>query len=163
MQLLMIVLRLVHVVGGVIWVGALVFIATFLGPSVRDAGPDGGKVMAQLQRRHILEVIPAVAVLTVLSGFWLYWRFTSGFDPAVSRSHAAMAYGAGGVLAVIGLGMGLGILRPTMRRAGMMAQQANPQQAAELQGLQRRGAKTGQIIAVLLVLAAACMAVARYL
>jgi uncharacterized membrane protein len=163
MQLLMVVLRLIHVVGGVIWVGALVFIATLLGPSVRDAGPEGGKVMAQLQRRHLLEIIPAIAVLTIVSGVWLYWRFTSGFDPAISRSHAAMTYGVGGVLAIIALGMGLGILRPAMQRAGALAQQADPQQAAELQRLRQRGAKTGQVIAVLLVLAAACMAVARYI
>lgn len=163
MHLLTILLRLVHIVGGVIWVGALVFIATFLGPSVRDAGPEGGKVMAQLQRRHLLEIIPAIAVLTVLSGLWLYWRFTGGFDPQASRSPAAMTYGVGGVLAIVALGLGLGVLRPTMQRVGLLAQHADPQQAPELQRLRKRGAKTGQVIAVLLLLAAACMAVARYI
>jgi len=163
MHLLMIVLRLVHVVCGVVWVGAVVFVSAFLGPSIRDAGPEGGKVMAALLRRHILEIIPAFAVLTVISGIWLYWRFTAGFDPTASSSPTAITYGVGAVLAIVALGLGLGILRPTMKRAGMLAQEADPQKTSELQALRQRGSTTGQIISVLLLLAAACMAVARYL
>jgi hypothetical protein len=41
---------------------------------VRDAGPDGTKVMQALQKRRYLDVMPAVALLTLVSGFWLYWR-----------------------------------------------------------------------------------------
>src|ERR687891_465683 len=49
----LILLRLVHVVFGALWVGMVVFTTFFLAPAVQDTGPDGGKVMAALQRRGI--------------------------------------------------------------------------------------------------------------
>jgi hypothetical protein len=55
MSLLVITLRLLHIVLGAFWVGTLIFFALFLIPSVRDAGPDGAKVMAALQRRRFLD------------------------------------------------------------------------------------------------------------
>ena len=39
--------------------------------------------------------------LAILSGFWLYWRYTGGFSPEGSRTHAAMAFGTGGIIAVL--------------------------------------------------------------
>lgn len=47
MNWLTIVLRLVHVVGGVLWVGFAVFGAFYLVPSIAETGPEGGKVMAR--------------------------------------------------------------------------------------------------------------------
>jgi hypothetical protein len=61
MDPLLIVLRVVHVVGGVFWGGAILFVVHFLEPAVRDAGPDGAKVMQALQKRRYLDVVPAVA------------------------------------------------------------------------------------------------------
>ena len=51
MELLLLVLRLVHVVGGILWVGFAVFVPFYLAPAIAEVGPDGGKVMAALQRR----------------------------------------------------------------------------------------------------------------
>jgi len=42
--------RVVHIVGGVFWVGAMIFTSAFLLPAVRDAGPEGGKVVMGLAR-----------------------------------------------------------------------------------------------------------------
>ena len=50
------VIRILHVVIGAFWVGAVLFIAAFLAPSVRAAGPAGGAVMQQLmgaRRMHL--------------------------------------------------------------------------------------------------------------
>src|SRR5438876_10904942 len=79
-------LRLLHILSGVFWVGTLIFNAIFLLPAIRDAGPEGAKVAAALMRRRFLVVIPAVAVSSILSGFWLYWRDSAGFQPAFMRS-----------------------------------------------------------------------------
>src|SRR5882724_8157315 len=73
-------LRTVHVAVGAIWVGAVVFIAAFLVPSVRAAGPAGGAVMQQLmQARRLPLWIMAAALLTVLSGLGLYGHNSAGF------------------------------------------------------------------------------------
>ena len=58
MDLLLLTARLLHVVLGVFWAGALIFTAVFLLPSIRDAGPDGAKVAAGLMRRRFLDVLP---------------------------------------------------------------------------------------------------------
>ncbi len=50
MNLLIVLLRLVHIVLGVLWVGMIAFMVVFLTPALRDAGPDGAKVMMALQR-----------------------------------------------------------------------------------------------------------------
>ena len=52
------VMRLLHVCFGVFWVGVIVFAATMLMPSIRDTGPDGGKVMLALLRRGYMTSAP---------------------------------------------------------------------------------------------------------
>ena len=171
MSLLVITLRLVHVVLGVFWAGTLIFFALFLGPSVRDAGPDGAKVMAGLLRRRFLEVMPAVALLTILSGLWLYWRTSAGLTSVWVTSPAGLAFGLGGVLSVVAFVIGVGIMRPATLRAGALARELatapeGPERtarAATVQQLRRRGMIAGRAVAVLLALVTALMAVARYL
>jgi hypothetical protein len=170
MDIVLLVARLVHVVLGIFWGGALIFTAVFLLPSVRDAGPDGGKVVAGLMRRRFLDVIPVVAILTVLSGFWLYWRVSLGFSHEYMKSPPAMAYGLGGAAALVALSLGLGVVRPSILRAAALAQAATAGPAAERQAgmaaadeLRARAGRASRYVAGLLAVAAACMAVGRYL
>ncbi len=171
MDALALALRLVHVVLGVFWAGTLIFFATFLVPSVQDVGPDGAKVMAALQRRRFLDVMPTVAALTILSGLWLYWRLSAGFAWAWVTSPVGLALGGGGLLALIAFGVGVGVMRPAALRAGVLAQRAaampeGSDQAAQLttvKELRQRTAKAGRLVAALLAGSTALMAVARYL
>src|SRR5574341_275399 len=93
MDALMVTMRLLHVVLGVFWAGALFFHAWFLIPSVRDAGPDGAKALQALQQRGFMNVLPIAALLTILSGVYLMWRVSAGFQPAWSRSPTGMSLG----------------------------------------------------------------------
>lgn len=164
-----IVLRLVHVVGGVLWVGFAVFGAFYLFPSIAETGPEGGKVMAVLQRRGLLTVFPIVALLTVLSGLWLYVRATR-IAPGFSSSHMGMTLGFGGVCALLALFIGMLVITPSMNRAATTAQQAAQAQVHEerqvLLGLatkhRGRAAVGTRIATLLLIVAAGAMAVGRY-
>jgi len=169
MDVLLVGARVLHVFLGVFWAGTLIFVATFLGPSVRDAGPDGAKVMAGLMRRRFLDIMPAVAVLTVLSGFYLYWRVSGGFQAEWMGSATGMTYGIGAVAALVALGLGLGILRPAMLKAatlGQSAASAAPEERdralAAAQALRARAGSVGQVIAVFLAIAVIAMALGRY-
>lgn len=162
--------RLLHVLLGVFWAGTLMFNAIFLGPSVRDAGPDGAKVMAGLMKRRFLDIMPVVALLNVLSGYYLYWRASAGFAPAYMRSTPGMAYGLGAVAATVAFLIGVGIMRPSMLRAASLSQSAASAAPAdrdramgEVQALRMRAGKAGQAVAWLLGATTAVMAVARYL
>ena len=120
MDVLFLAARVVHVALGVFWAGTLVFNAAFLFPSMRDAGPEGAKVAAGLMRRRFLDVVPVAAGLTVLSGLYLYWRNSAGFDVLYMRAPVGMAYGIGAVAALTALGLGVGIMRPAMLRAAAL-------------------------------------------
>ena len=160
--------RLIHVVTGVFWAGTIIFNATYLFPSLRDAGPDAAKVAAGLMKRRFLDVLPAVALLTILSGLWLYWTDSAG-STAFMRSGTGMAFGTGAVLALVGFALGVGIMRPAMLRAASLsmgaASLASPekeQHLSQAQALRMRAGAVGRVVAWLLTLAASAMAIARY-
>lgn len=160
-------MRLLHILSGVFWAGTLMFMAFFLFPAVRDAGPEGGKVVAELTRRKFTEIVPIVALVSILSGFWLYWYASVGFQPAYMGSRVGMTYGIGGAAAILSLLVGMTVVRPSMKRAAELSGAAgggSPDQArmAQIQGLRARAGKGGQIVALLLLVAIAAMAVGRY-
>lgn len=169
MDLILVVMRLIHVGLGVFWVGTMVFNAIFLGPSVRDAGPDGAKVMGGLMRRRFMDVMPAVAILNILSGLWLYWKMSGGFQPAYMHSATGMTFGTGGVLAIVAFVIGVTVVRPSMLKAmalGPTVAQAPPAERdalmAQVQALRGKAMGAGKLVAILLGLAVAAMAIARY-
>ncbi len=165
-----ILMRLLHIVLGAIWVGFAVFVAMFLMPSLRAIGPAGGPVIAQLVavRRFPLYMM-SLAILTVLSGIGLYWHDSEGFSSAWMHTPGARAFGAGAGLAIIAVILGMSVNSPTGKRMSALAVAMrsaggppSPEQMAELERQHRRMAGASTVAAVLLVLAAAAMAVARY-
>jgi len=156
MNWLTLVLRLIHVGGGAMWVGMFAFMTFYLSPALAEVGPEGGKLMAALQRRRIMVVLPVIALLTIGSGFWLMMRVYGG--PAnLAASRMGIALNVGATAAVVAFLIGIIFMRPAMMRA--MAT-TDP---AEAQRLRVRGAVLGRWVARLLMLALGAMAVARYL
>ncbi len=117
-------IRVLHILGGALWVGVSVFAAYFLIPAVGDSGPEGGKVMQALERRGYIPLFPVLALTSILTGIWLYWRYTGGFSPEISRSHAGMAFGLGGALAVIAAIVGGALLSPAAIKVRKFMQEA---------------------------------------
>ena len=169
MDILTVALRLVHVVSGALWVGFVVLTTFYLFPSIQEAGADGGKVMAAMQRRGLMSVTPALALATLLSGLWLYWRVSGGFDSGFMRSGTGMTFGLGAAAAIIAYAIGMIVMRPAMLRAAALMQEGGSLPAgdresrlAEAGRLRKRGAGAGRMVAMLLLIAVAAMAVARY-
>jgi len=170
MDPLLILLRVVHIGLGVFWAGAVFFTAFFLAPALADAGPDGAKVAAGLMRRRLFETLPIVAILTILSGLWLYWRASVGFQPAYMRSSVGMTYGIGAASAIIALALGFAIVRPAMAKAMQLTQSAasaapaeRDAQLAAAQAARVRGAKATQVVTILIGIAVVAMAIGRYM
>jgi uncharacterized membrane protein len=168
---LVIVLRFIHVVAGAVWVGMVVFTTFFLMPAVQEAGPDGGKVMAGVQRRGVMTLMPVLAIATLISGIWLYVRAAAGMHAEFARSPVGMAFGLGGLAAILAWLVGMIVLRPSMLKAMALAQSLGPSTSAddrqrvmaEAQQLRIRAAAASLATAWLLLFAVAAMAVARYL
>ncbi len=171
MDPLVIVLRFVHVVFGAIWVGMVVFATFFLMPAVQEAGPDGGKVMAAVQRRGLMTVMPLLALGALISGIWLYLRAAAGMHAEFARTPVGMAFGLGGLAAILAWLLGVVVLRPAMMKAMALGQSLGPSTSAEerqrlmgeAQRLRARAAASGRATAYLLLFAVTAMAVARYL
>src|SRR5689334_4432622 len=94
-QFLTIVLRLLHILAGVCWVGGVVLVAAFLAPTFREL-PDGGRFAQHIVVRRKLPVyMNIMAATTVLSGLILYGKFASSIDGwAGSRFGITLGFGA---------------------------------------------------------------------
>jgi hypothetical protein len=165
------VLRIAHIVAGAFWVGTVVFLAAFLLPSLRAAGPAAGPVMYQVGdvRRMPLWLMGA-GVLTLLSGIALYWRDSAGFTSTVwLGSGEARVFGLGGGLALVALILGIGIISPAAKQLGLVTaslqaagRPPTPEEIATIERSQRKVARASGLGAGLLLLATVAMAVARY-
>jgi hypothetical protein len=165
---MIIVLRVLHIVGGVFWVGVAIFVAAFLGPALRAAGPAGGVVMGPLARRLPLAMMISMSV-TLIAGFLLYWANARTGGSAWLGSGPGRTFGLGGVLALAGGVVGMVVNAPTGRKLGALGatmaaagRAPTTDELATMQALQRRLATAATVVAVLLVLATVAMAVARY-
>lgn len=163
-------LRAIHIICGVYWAGTLFFVVTLLQPSVADAGPEGGKVQQALIRRRFLEIVPLMAILTILSGLELYRRISGGFQAAWIASAGGMTLTVGVVAALVAFTIGMTLLRPSAKKIGPLIQQSQglpegPDRDAafaRIERLRRRAIVGGRWVAGFLIIAVAAMAVFRY-
>jgi uncharacterized membrane protein len=168
-QSLTILLRLLHILGGIFWVGTMLLLAGFLLPTARATGREGGRFLQYLMQQRKLQVYLGVAMLaTVLSGIIMYARTAAATHGAWAGSRPGIAYGVGAVAAIVAAAVGGAI----GRRAGLRLQAVGqaigaagptPEQQAEIGRLQDRMALGARLAASLLIVSAGAMAVGRYL
>jgi len=161
----MLVLRFSHVFFGALWVGMMAFQTFFLMPALAEVGPDSGKLMAALMRRRLPVILPIVALITLVSGFWLFQRLSGGAPAGLMRTPMGLAFGSGGLAALLAFLLGIVVMRPAMMRSTALQQSlasASPEEratrSAEIQRLRARGAMTGWVVMILLLYALGAMA-----
>ena len=167
---MIVVLRLLHIVFGVFWVGSVLFMSVLLMPSISAAGPSGVAIMNELGRRRLSLVMMVAAILTVGAGLWLVMIDTGGAPGAWMQSSTGRAFSLGGALAILTLVIGMAVNAPTANRmsaiGAAIARRGGPPTAdetAELGRLRARLALASGVLALLLLGATGLMAVARYL
>jgi uncharacterized membrane protein len=166
----MLVLRLVHVVAGLLWVGAAVMLVAFVLPAARNSGT-GIRYLRQLiwvQRLPLF--LNSVLVLTLASGVALYGNLAMLTRGAWVRTPAGLTFGLGALAAIVAAAVATFAAAPAVHRAielgdRVQAAGANaaPEDLAEMERAQTRYAQTMRVVAGLLLGTAAAMAVARYL
>lgn len=163
-------LRVLHVLCAALWFGAAVLLGMFVLPTVERLGTDGHKVLTSLVRGGLNAYMGSVAGLTILSGFYLYWHFTAGFDPTISRSAGAMLYGIGGLLGIIAAFLGGSVIGrglKSLESAGAALATTNDTAArtavlSDIAHLRARVKSAGNVMLVLLVVAIILMALGHY-
>ena len=164
------VLRFVHIVGGVFWVGSAMFAAILLAPALRAVGPGAGPVMNQLVKvRKMPILMMASGLATMIAGTWLLMIASAGQPEVFMRSGPGQTYGIGGLLAIVAFVLGMAVNMPASKRLAALGAAAaarggppTADESAEMQRLQGRISVASQIVTVLLVLATGAMAIARY-
>lgn len=168
---LLIALRLVHILSGVFWVGTAVLIAWFLIPSQKSTGLAGMTFIYELMIRRKLRASLFIAMfLTILSGLTMYVYLVVGSDGRWAQTTTAKVLGFGALCAIVGGGWAgsvsavtggkLAALGKTIQDSG---QPPNEAQMAQMNVFQDQIQRVTQIAAVLLIIAVAAMASARYL
>lgn len=170
MQGELLTLRVIHVLGGTFWAGALLFMSFFLLPALRDAGPAAAAVSAGLEKRNIFTWLPTIAVLTILTGLRLLMIASGGFSGAFFDTMQGQAYLVAAVASIVALVIGLTVSRPSALAAGRIVVQmesaapdARAAMAAEAAALRHKSAKAVRVIALLVLFSALVMSVDRYL
>ena len=159
-------LRILHIVAGVFWVGGTLFMTFFVGPTIGATGEAGQKFVGHLMNNlKLSNRMSAAAGTTVLAGLILFWLDARAGE-AWMRSSFATGLGIGAVLAIIGMVFGILIGRTTKAMAQLGASfQGGPttEQMTQMREIQKKQATYSMISAVSLVLATIFMAIARYL
>ena len=149
-------IRALHILVAAAWFGAAAFLTLFLMPALRQLGPQGGPVMAALTQRRFHVFMAANAMLTVLSGAWMYWQLTGGLQPEAVGSHDGLAYGMGGLAGLLAAVIGAAVVGRGSKQLAALASAGTPDPAriARLQARVRTGSRaalTLMVVALLLV------------
>jgi uncharacterized membrane protein len=164
------VLRLVHILSGIFWIGSGLYTFFFLSPALASTPAVMGQVMAGLQRRRVFTAQQIAAGLVLLSGLRLLMIDSAGFSGSYFATGTGRTFAIAGIFAVLAAVFNFGVARPTMERAvavaASLAASADAGEKARLAGELDRLRRRGTIAATLAVgcgiLAASGMAVARY-
>jgi len=165
-----VVLRLIHILGGAFWLGAAVTLFVFLQPTAQATAPESQRFMLHLLRnRRFSETVLVAACLTGLGGAILFWRDTSGLQLTLMTRPQGLGFTVGGIAGGIALLAFLFVGYPAGRRmiaiGSRLAAERRPPNEDEqriLAAAQRTLNRIGTTVLVLLVIAAASMATARY-
>jgi uncharacterized membrane protein len=166
----LLLLRFVHIVGGVFWVGSGLFTAFFLAPALTSSGANAGQIFAALGRRRLFVALPVVALLTIGSGARLMWITSGGFAAAYRASAMGRTFIWSGAAAIAAFLLSLLIARPAAVRAGQLASAAataaedeRARLVAQAAAVRRWGSLASALAVGLMALSATGMSIARYL
>ena len=97
--LLLIVLRILHVVGGALWVGVAVLFSFFLSPAIKALGADGQKLSLKIGN-NFSKFMGTITTLNILSGFWLYYLGSGGLKWAWITSRSGIGFSLGALAGI---------------------------------------------------------------
>ena len=163
-------LRILHIIGGTFWVGSGLFTTFFLIPALGTVGPAAGPVMAALQARRLYTVLPAVAVVTIVSGARLMWITSGGFDGSYFARGSGQVFAGAAIAAVLAFAISTLYVRPAAERASRIGaelasapdERARAALGAEMGAVRSRMGTGSTAAVVLLIVAAVGMAIGRY-
>jgi len=167
MDILVLILRLLHIIGGVFWVGGAVAMNFFVAPTMRATGDAGKQFAGHLMgKTQFSQFLMYSGIASIVAGFILYGIDSNWFTSEWQSSGPGIGFGVGALLALVGMVTGI-MNGSNNRKMGSLGAQIQgkptPEQAARLAAIQKQQAWVVPVNTYSLLLALALMAVARYL
>lgn len=166
MNVLVIVLRVVHIMAAIVWGGGALVMEFFIGRSIAATGEVGQKFAQYLMntiRMH--RFMTAAALATVLAGAALYWIDSDGFSSAWIRSSTGIGFGIGAVFGLIAFVFGaiFGSSNAALAHIGAQIRgKPTGEQLSRIQAIQKRIKTVAPIHVTSMIIAMFFMATARY-
>jgi uncharacterized membrane protein len=165
-----IVLRLIHILSGAFWFGSVITNFVFVQPAVLALGPEGQRVMVHVLRdRRFLDAVLGAALLTGIAGGLLFLRDSGGLQLSFVFGSSGIGFTVGGVAGLLAVLVFVFVGYPTTRRVVAIGSRLEAERrppTAEEQALLARSQGVlkplGVVVLVLVGIAAAAMATARY-
>src|SRR5690348_12410249 len=167
----LLLLRFIHVVGAIVWVGGGAYAAFFLIPALLPNPSLIPQVMEGLQRRKVFVILPTVGLLVVLSGIRLLWIDSAGFDESFLSTGAGRTFSIGGTAGILAFLVQVLVQRPAGARlskiaaalAGNLSAEESQRLTSDADRMRRRNAWGVQAAVGFGLLAATAMSIARYM
>jgi hypothetical protein len=98
---LILVLRLLHIVSGAFWVGAVITLVVFIEPTAEALGGEGDRFLAHLVfQRRLLLVLYVSATITAVAGALLYWIDSGGLQASWITTHFGLGFTVGALAGI---------------------------------------------------------------
>ncbi len=169
MNLLMIVLRIIHIFAGVFWAGGSMVNVGYLQPAVAATGAEGQKFMGYLARQtRFLTVTYTAATLSLLSGLTMY-GLISGFRLAFLTTGYGLTLAVGGTAGLITWIIVMFVIRNIFKQMAVIGGQIQsqggpptPAQGAQMKALGAQLARIARVALSFLMVALLGMSIAQY-
>jgi len=166
MNIYLLILRLVHIIAGIIWGGGALIMEFFISRTIAETGETGQKFVQHLMNKVRFHTFMTVmAFSTILAGALLYWHDSAGFSSAWMNSSAGIGFGIGAVFGLIAFVFGaiFGASNAKLGEVGSQIQgKPTAEQLAQIQAVQKRIKAVSPIHVYSMILAIIFMAIARY-
>jgi uncharacterized membrane protein len=164
------IVRFVHIVSSVCWAGGSFIFFLFVEPTAKAMKPMGMQFVQHMAAKRRFNMFMAItSTLTVLSGALLLWQAASGQWPAWLQTGPGLGFTLGSLVGIVVYFVGMFGVKPRATRLaqiGEAVQKAGgpptPEQAAELQKLDKEMSTYSRIDFILVAASLALMASARY-
>ncbi|HTK49556.1 MAG TPA: hypothetical protein VL328_16365 [Gemmatimonadaceae bacterium] len=154
-------LRAIHILAGIAWVGGVVLVTLFVLPAARAVGPAAQPMMQHMMERARVSVyLIVVANLTLLAGLALYGHNMALTHGAWAHSPMGIGMTIGALSAIVAMAIGMFVTAPAAKK--LSGGGATPLGDEERARLQVRLTLAARAVLVLLAIAATLMATARY-
>lgn len=166
MTLAVSIARILHIIAGIIWAGGAITMNMVIGPAIGATGDAGKQFAGHLMTKTIFSrLMAASAGTTVLAGAFLYGVNSNWFSSAWIFSGPGIGFGIGALVGITAFFMGMitgNTNRALARLGGQIQGKPTPEQASQLQALQKKAAFLGPANTICIFVSIFFMASARF-